>query len=516
MAKGKKKIFKRIILPVIILAIIAGGYFYFTGGKETAYNFASVKRADLVQEVSVTGTVKPAQEVDLAFERSGKVSEIYVKVGESVVAGEILAVLDNSELSAKLAQARASLATEEANLDEYLRGTRQEEIAIKEAELEKARQDLKNYYNSAVNVVYDGYNKAEDAVRTQTDEMFANDEDNPVLVFSTAAQTKLNAEAQRKALSDILDAWILEINSTGQDATEEILNPLLSSGRSNLLSARGFLDVMMDAVNNSVSLSQTTVNSYKANVTSARTSVSLAITNINTQEQNIASQKITVQRIQNELDLKLAGKTPEEIAAQEARVRQARANVLDYESQVAKNTLRSPIKGVVTKQNVKVGQIAPANSELISIISQLDFQIETNIPEADIAKIKVSDEAKITLDAYGNDVVFTGRVAEIEPAETVIEGVSTYKATLEFGQEDSRILSGMTANIDIISAEKKNVLVLPYRAVTIKDSGKFVSILHIDGEALIEKKIETGIRGTDGNIEIVSGLNEGEKVVIPE
>jgi macrolide-specific efflux system membrane fusion protein len=112
MAKGKKKIFKKIILPIIVLAVIVGGYFYFAGGEKTEYNFAVVARADLVQEVSVTGTVKPAQEVDLAFERSGKVSEIYVKVGEPVATGEVLAVLDNSELSAKLAQARASLATE--------------------------------------------------------------------------------------------------------------------------------------------------------------------------------------------------------------------------------------------------------------------------------------------------------------------------------------------------------------------------------------------------------------------
>jgi HlyD family secretion protein len=514
MAKEKKKIFKRIILPIIILAFIVGGYFYFKGGEETAYVFAEVKRANLVQEVSVTGNVKPAQEVSLAFEKSGKISEIYAKIGESVNAGEALVVLDTSELSAKLAQAKASLATEKANLDEYLRGTRQEEIVVKEAELKKAQQDLENYYGSVASVVYGGYSKADDAVRTQVDEMFTNDELSPILSFATEIQIKVSAEAQRKSLVAVLDNWLAGINSISVLSSESVLDGKMAEAKTSLISVRNFLDTMMDAVNSSVSLSQTTVNSYKANINTARTNVSSAISSLDAQTQNIASQKITVQRIRSELDLLLAGKTEEEISAQEARVDSARANVLDYESQLAKSVLRSPINGVVTKQDAKVGQIAVANSEIVSIISRAEFQIETNVPEADIAKIKLGNEVKITLDAYGNEVVFGGKVISIEPAETMIDGVSTYKAVLEFSQEDERILPGMTANIDVITAQKNNVLALPYRAVISKDSGKFVSILHIDGETLIEKKIQTGIRGTDGNIEIVSGLNEGEKVVI--
>ncbi len=513
MAKSKRKIFKKVVLPIIILLAIFGAYFYFKGDGTPAYDFVFVKRKNLIQEVSVIGNVRPVQEVKLAFEKGGKTSEIYVKVGENVNIGDTLVVLDSSELSAKLAQARASLATEQANLNEYLRGTRQEEIIIKEAELKKEEQDLKNYYSSVLDVVYIGYNKSDDAVRTQIDEMFINDEISPILSFSTAAQTKLTAETQRKSLTAILDNWLLDINSININSSENILDQALINAKTKMILVRNFLDTMMDAVNNSLSLSQTVINSYKANINTARTNINTAISSVNTQEQDVASQKITVEKIKKELDLKLAGKTPEEIAAQEAKVEQARANVLDYESQLTKSILRSPIRGVVTKQDAKVGQIAAANTLIVSIISRADFQIETNIPEADIAKVKIGDKAKVTLDAYGNDVIFETKVINIEPAETIIEGMATYKATLQFNEEDERILSGMTANIDIVTAKKDNVLALPYRAISISDSGKFVSVLSIDGETIIEKRIETGIRGLDGNIEIVSGLKEGERVI---
>ena len=514
MSKSDKRILKKVILPIIIVAIAVGAYFYFKGNGDQNYDFISVKKANLVQEVSVTGNVKPAQKVKLAFEKGGKITAIYAKIGEAIRVGDALVILDSSELSAKLAQAKANLKTEEATLNNYIQGTRQEEIDVKEAELEKAQQDLQNYYDSVLNILYDSYNKSDDAARTKSDELFASDELSPVLNFSTMAFAKVSSESQRRALTDILNLWLVSLNGINSNSLWDELDEAINKAQLNLASVRNFLDTIMDAINNSTSLSQTNINAYKSNINTARTNISTAITNVNTQEQDIASQKLTVDKIRNELNLALAGKTPQEIEAQRAKVEQARANVLDYESQLAKGVLRSPINGAVTKQNAEIGEIAAANASIISIISRGQFQVETNVPEADIAKIKVGDSANVTLDAYGSDVVFKTRVIKIEPAETVIEGVSTYKTTLEFEGEDERILSGMTANIDIISAKKDDVLVLPYRAISAKDSVKFVSVLSSDGKTLIEKEVKTGIRGSDGNIEIISGLNEGEKVVI--
>jgi len=102
----------------------------------------------------------------------------------------------------------------------------------------------------------------------------------------------------------------------------------------------------------------------------------------------------------------------------------------------------------------------------------------------------------------------------IDPAETIIEGVPTYKTTVEFLLPDERVRSGMTANMDIIGERRSNVIAVPQRAVFTRGSEKFVRILGADGKTSNEQKVETGLRGSDGNIEILSGLNEGERVVI--
>jgi HlyD family secretion protein len=154
---------------------------------------------------------------------------------------------------------------------------------------------------------------------------------------------------------------------------------------------------------------------------------------------------------------------------------------------------------------------------VISIISQGDYQIESFIPEADISKIKIRNKASTTLDAYGSNVVFDTAIIKIDPAATVIDGVPTYKVTLRFMDQDSRIKSGMTANLDILTNQKDNVLLLPNRVLITEDDGKYVSILNPDGSGkILLKKIVVGLRGSDGNTEIISGLNEGDKVLLPQ
>ena len=136
----------------------------------------------------------------------------------------------------------------------------------------------------------------------------------------------------------------------------------------------------------------------------------------------------------------------------------------------------------------------------------------------DIARIKIGNAAKVTLDAYGNDVVFDAKVISIDPAETVIEGVATYLTKLHFVKPDSRIKPGMTANIDIVSASHDNALSLPQRAVQKQGSREFVMIYNAlakNTSSTEERSVTTGLRGSDGYVEILSGLSEGEGVVIP-
>ena len=136
------------------------------------------------------------------------------------------------------------------------------------------------------------------------------------------------------------------------------------------------------------------------------------------------------------------------------------------------------------------------------------YLIRVNIPEADITKVKIDDHAIVTLDAYGSGEPFPAILTNIEPAEEIIQGVATYKSTLEFETQDPRIKSGMTANINIVTSEKTDVLAVPQRAVIRRGENRYI---RVEPE---ERKVEVGIVDSKGFVEITEGLSEGESVVV--
>lgn len=506
----KRKIL--IVIAVIIVLAIAG-FFYFNRQKESGIETVEVKRGNILQEVSVTGSVRPSEDVNLAFEVGGKVSKIYAKVGDVIVSGQIIIQLDDSQAYANLVSAKATLKTQEVQLDELIRGTREEEIIISKTKVDNAVIVLDESKKTLVEKIKNSYTVCDDAIRNKADSFFkAPAIPAPQLNFYVSdSQLKIDIESQRLVMEESLNFWNLNLTKI---MAESNLSSYITEAKSNLNNASIFLDKANSALNGltaGASVSQTTIDSWKAGVSTARTNVNTAIDSISTAETTYKNAQAALSLAQQELNLKIAGSTIEEIKVQEAQVEKARADVLSYQVQMEKMVLRSPMSGIIIKQEAKIGQIVSANSIVVSVISGNQFEIESKIPEADIAKVKIGDSAKITLDAYGDDVIFSAKVLKIDPAETIIEGVATYKTTFQFDKIDNRIKSGMTANIDISTDKRENVLVIPQRTVVSEESGKFVFV--DNGTADFEKtKIEIGLKGVNGNIEIISGLSEGEKI----
>lgn len=524
----------RVIILIIIVVVIAGGVAaVLLRPKPSPYEFATVAKQNIVQEVSVTGKVKAAEAVDLAFEKSGKVNQIYKEVGQTVSQGEAILLLDSSELQSQLNQAQAQLEIQQINLQTLQKGARPEEISVLQTKLDnaqkalidtqnKATTDLANLYDDMADILQSAYSSADDAVNKQTDDLFSNDlSDSPQLTFQvSSSQNKIATEQQRVAARDALKDFKTILD--GATLNYSVLDAALINSEQKLNTIRNFLTALTEALNVSSDLSATTLATYKGYVQTGRTNVITAIANINTQKQAIASQKNTNQQnittaqssidnARQDLDLKKASATPEQLQENEAQIKSAQANIQNLKIQIAKTTLRSPLEGIVSKQTAKIGQIVTANVNVVSIISQANFQVEANIAEADIAKIQLGNQAKITLDAYGSDVVFMAQVVKIEPAETIIEGVPTYKTTFNFTENNDKIKSGMTANIDVLTGQKENVLAVPYRAIIAKNNEKIVRVMN--GKTIEERKVTLGLRGSDGLVEITSGLREGEKII---
>ena len=493
---------KQIIWTITITVIAIIGILFFNSHKTTApQNTFIIKRGDVIQEVSVTGRVKAASTVDLSFEKSGRIQNVYVKVGNRVLQGALIAEIES-------AGALASLQETEARLAELKRGSRPEEIAVKEAELAKYTQDLTNAYSGISDIIDDAFTKTDDAVHTKTSGIFSGYKNSSYsLTFSVCdSQLDTNTTQLRYATEIDIDSWRDERSAFTITASQNDLKDALAHTAQHLEKTRLFLESLNRALTLDCTITNSSLDTYRTNVNTAQTNIATAIATVNTKGQTIASSALTVAKVRDELSLLNAGTEGEVIAAQEARV-------LSAQDELRKHKIYSPISGTVTKVDAITGEFANTALSLLSISSDSSFEIDANVPEADIAKIKIGDTARVTLDAYGSDILFEGRVVTIDPAETIIDNVPTYKVTLHFTKDDARIKSGMTANIDIVTALQKDVLYVPSRAIVSSDSKKTLTVLNMDNTTR-EVVITTGIRGRGGIIEVLSGVNEGDLIII--
>jgi RND family efflux transporter MFP subunit len=253
-------------------------------------------------------------------------------------------------------------------------------------------------------------------------------------------------------------------------------------------------------------MTQTAIDATVSNINLAMTALNQSIATMAAAQTALENSSSNYKQVNSNFVLRNAGSSSQTIQAQAALV-------ASYRAEAAKDQMVSPIDGIVTRIDPNVGEFVSPGKTAASVISEGVYKIEAYVPEADIAKIVVGNAAEITLDAYGSGIIFKASIVSIDPAETVLEGVPTYKVTLHFSEPDQRIRSGMTANIDILGNEKKNVLVVPSRAVVIENTSRFVRVLLSDGKIYDTVPVTIGLKGSNGFTEIISGVSLGQKVV---
>lgn len=227
---------------------------------------------------------------------------------------------------------------------------------------------------------------------------------------------------------------------------------------------------------------------------------------------------IAVQIQQEQLDLKRRKwdtLKPEEKEAAKLAVESARAAAFTIQKQLKKNIVYAPIDGVITKKYLEVGEMASANSPIVTISGEKGFEIKANVPESDIDKIKIGQRGEATFDAFSSDEFFDFTVKEIEPAATIIQDVVFYEVTFGIEKNDNRIKSGMSTDIDILTSEKKDVLAVSNQAVKNDDGNRYVEILEEKDGVKSTRRVDVkvGLRGDNGMTEIISGLKGGEEVI---
>ncbi len=205
--------------------------------------------------------------------------------------------------------------------------------------------------------------------------------------------------------------------------------------------------------------------------------------------------------------------SPAQATLETSAVQSAEASYEVAQANAEKANIKAPVNGLVTKVNFSAGEVVgTAVSNAFGRLLSHDLLLEAKVPESDIAKVKLGQLATISFDAFDSNDVLQAEVIEIKPDATVIQDVVYYLVKLRLASVDVRLKPGMSGDADIHIDERKNVLEIPSRLLREENGKQFAKTLSSSGN-VEEREVITGLRGDDGQVEIRSGLSEGDKVV---
>ncbi|MDD5251034.1 MAG: efflux RND transporter periplasmic adaptor subunit [Patescibacteria group bacterium] len=561
------------ILLIGLGVVVAGGAVYGLTRPKTTYETEKITRGTVISEVSVTGSIAPSSKISLQPEVSGKITKIAVKEGAEVKEGDLLIQLDTRDASARVASQQAAVASARARLRELQAGATAADMLVSQTAVEAARQQYtaavaaeadaetaltnarRSYENvkartttqdeGKVSALQDDYDSASttasDAVNRLTSPMF---DLNDLLLFSSsdsqsqsdATSTRREAKTALTALSaaaasaravggatgmtNNYDAVVNALTAVKRhaDACAKVLQyapslpaATLSTYQINASTAQSSLNAMLTKVNADKSALDLQERLNATDITAAEIAVSNAESAVTSAAHAVDSATAAVNQAEASYNLKKTGSRPEEIDAQRAQVASAEATLASLQADLAKRSIRAPLTAIVTDLPFNPGETVQPGQVAVTLNAKDRFEITANISEVDIARVKVNDPVNITLDAFSVNEIWTGKVISIQPAEKVVEGVIFYETKIVFDKDDERLRSGMTANLDISTAQRDNVLRVPVRAIKDAVGKKTVQVL-VNGQP-VTKDIQVGLENND-YVELLSGLAEGDEVVV--
>lgn len=450
----------------------------------------TAKLVDLKQTVLATGQVVSNTDLNLSFNSSGVVKSINVKVGDKVKAGQVLANLNQDTERATLTTAEGALAASKARLKKVIEGVSSEEIALSEIILEQTKLTQK-------------------------------------VLVDNAYQNLLNSTPEAVPEDGSSDYTAPTISGTYTLGKEGVihLNMYHSSGGrsfnlSGLVDGTGSVDTITpQSIGNSglyikfPSDSQSDVSDWVIEIPNKKASDYLI--NYNAYQSAISQAKFAIDQRTAELALKKAEARGSDIDLANADIISAEGQVEQALARYNNTRIKAPVDGTITSIDIKIGELASALEEALILQDVTNMYIESNINEANIVGLTIGMPVEINFDAFGTDKIFEGRVISIDPSSTLISGVVNYKIKVSVGSvEDLR--PGMTANMTINVKEKNSVITVPTRSIlTNKDGTKSIRLItNSKKKKYKEIPVTTGLNGDGGQVEITSGLLEGDEFVV--
>ena len=274
----------------------------------------------------------------------------------------------------------------------------------------------------------------------------------------------------------------------------------------------------------------------KATVQQREAALEIAKAQVAVEENNIKYYKKALNRISKlnaskystEKDLEAAERDYDnsvaQLALEQAQVKQAQASLNSAQTELSYTEIKAPVDGIVISKSVEVGQTVAASFETPEIFSVAEdltkMQIEASVVEADIAKVKEGQKVRFTVDSYADDY-FYGTVTQVRNEATTTSNVVTYTVVIGIDNSDMKLKPGMTANVEIITAEEKGVMLVPNQALRFyiddsdnakryKDRGVWI----IKNGKPERVSVKIGVSDDDNTQILESTLKIGDEVIV--
>ncbi len=579
---------------IIGLLIVASIYYtytkFFIPQLPLRYSTATIKKSTIVSSIVGSGQVSTLNKLDIKPLASGIVTDIKVKSGDIVKAGQVLLIIDQRSVSASLIQAQASYnkivnALTAADLNTY-----QGNIANAASDLGKSKVDTANTVATAQATVDTAYNNLKLAEGGESSQIMTQSYQNGV-IFLQSTLAKLDSALT--AADNILGTD----NTLANDSFEQYLS-MLDSNQINyskfdyllvkearqkagaaiaLLSSHSphsdvdaALDLTAGALESSIrlfadmatmltatppvgSLTQASLDTMKSSVASQRSAATTQYSSLISEQETLVNDKnsyisyqAAYQKALRDLDAAKATAIntvqTKEFALQQAKdalytkqnprkedLDSAKAQLTSAIDNYNNTIVRAPFDGKVAtltaQKGVQVGgQVGDLTAAVTLITAQKIATISLN--EVDVAKIKLGQKATLTFDALP-DLTIAGQVTQIDNIGTVTQGVVNYNIQVSFLSDTDEVKSGMSARAAIILDTRPDVLVAPLVAVKTNSNQNYVEVLNLSDLIPVTNvnnqstakhspqkvNVQIGL-SDDTNVEIISGLKEGDLVVV--
>lgn len=443
-------------LAVILVVMAVFGPSWGARANDPSNNeTAAVKKIDVTILVSTSGVATAERTALLSFGTTGTVAEVFVSVGDTVSAQDVLARLDSTRSDLAVVNAEQALSIARSNHDRLTAPPTAAQRSAAEAAVAAARSQL------------------------------------------AAAQNSRAAAPEQQLISCLnLDTASLRLTDA-QQAYDDYLKVGL------LYDATFVIDPKSPVADAYVAAQ----NAY--DIASAQCRVA-AINAVDTG--TIEAAQAGLAQAEAQLTALEEGASEAEITISEAQIRQAEVALEQARQTLADTFIRAPFDGVVTEQQLRVGQLASPGTASIAIVNLDSLYFDISVDELDVPLLEPDQTVEIRVDALDGEVI-EGVVTRVVPVGRLVQGVTTYAVRIDIADNrPDRLLVGMSADVDIIVGRETGVLAVPTRAIQ-RDEGKEYVLVRVADAEPRRVTVQTG--QTVGELTVIEGeIAEGDIVFV--